>query len=125
MCHGPQSLDVSSFQDPPHSLFLFSHPFTTCESLTFLEDLGHIFLYFMFIPVSCPPPFPACSLTPISLRPFLYRDSFGVFFWSYLSTRKQSTLHIIEVGMGGKPIGFMFCVPELFSPISHHLSLVV
>ena len=84
-------------------------PFTTCESLAFLEDLGRIFLYFMIILFSRPHPCPSILLSRLVLGP----SPIGIVsacFWSYLSTRKQSILHIIEGGMGGKPTGVMFCL---------------
>ena len=94
MCHCPHSLDARSFQDHPLSLF---PPTTTCESLAFLEDLGHIFLYFMIILFSWPHFFPSVLLSRLVLGP----SPIGIVsacFWSYPSTRKQSTLHIIEKG---------------------------
>ena len=63
----------------------------------------------MFIPFSWPHSFTVCFLSRLVLGPSPI-GRVSACFWSYPSTRKQSTLHIIEAGMGGKPTGFMFCL---------------
>ena len=105
MCHCPHSLDASSFQDPPHSLFLFLTPLPLVSPWPFFFRI--LVTYFC---ISCSFPFPDPVLLP---RIVLGPSPIGIAsacFWSYPSTRKQSTLHIIEGGMGGKPTGFMFCL---------------
>ena len=122
MCHCPHSLDASSFQYPLHSLF---PSFTTSESLAFLEDLGHIFLHFMFILFSWPHPFPFVFLSRLVLGP----SPIGIVsacFWSYPSTRKQSTLQIIEGGDRRETNrGYVLFTLGFFSNPSHHLSYIV
>ena len=76
-------------------------------------SLCYIFLYFMFIPLSCPH-FPPVLLLRLVLGP----SPIGIAsacFWSYLSTKKQSTLHIIEVGgWEGNKSGLCFVYLNFF-----------
>ena len=109
MCHCPSSLDASSFQDPPHSLFLFLTLLTLVSPWPFLKILVTHFCISCSFSFFWPSPFPSVLLSRLVLGP----SPIGIVsacFWSYTSTRKQSTLYIIEVGMGGKPPGFIFCL---------------
>ena len=104
MCHCLHRLDARSFQHPPHSLFFFLLPSPLVSPWSFLRIVVtylSFHVYSLFLAALFPVIF---FLSRLIFRFFPYRDS-SACFWSYLSTKKQSTLHIIEVGMGGKPIG--------------------
>ena len=104
MCHWPHSLDVSSFQDPPHSQFLFLLHYHLWVPDLFWGSRSHISVFhvhFLFLT----DPFSVCSFISISFRSCPYRDSFDLFLGLI-----QLTLHIIEGGLGGKATGFMFCL---------------
>ena len=125
MCHCPHHLDVSFTQDPPHSHSLFLTLLPLVSPAPFLRILVAYLCISCSSPFLTDPPFPFLSFIPFSHRFFPYRESFGLFFGPYPGTRKQSTLHSIEGGMGGKPTGFMFCLPwGFFSPIPHIFNLL-
>ena len=126
MCHCPHHLDVSFPQDPPHSQFLFFLPFyhflKKRKSRPPFEDLGHTFLFSMFISLSWPTPFSVCYFILINLRiaPPLGKAS----AWFWVLPRYQKTVDSPEHRRGdGRETNRVYVLFTLgrFSPIPHHL----
>ena len=93
----------------PFPVFFFVSPLPLVSPWPFMRILVTFSVFHVHSPLQAGP-LPACSFILIS---FLGSSPIGrvsACFWSYPSTRKQSTLHIIEGGMGGKPTGFIFCL---------------
>ena len=107
------------FKILPNPCFFF-HPFTTCESRTFLRILVDYFCIPCSFPFPDRPPFPFVILSRVVLGP----SSIGMVsacFWAL--SRYQKTVDSPQHRSGGwegNQPGLCFVYSGAFSPISHH-----
>ena len=107
---GPHLVSYTNFGQPrtriKEALCVF---YFTAE---FFDDLGRIFLYFMFI-FPDRPPFPFVLLSRLVLE-FSPIGIVSACFWALSRYQKTVNSPQHRRGMGGKPTGFMSCLPKGF-----------
>ena len=109
----------------PFPVFFFSVPSTTCESLAFYEDLGHIFSISCSLSTPGRPPSCLFFYPDWFFRIFPYRESFGLFLvLSKYQKTVDSPHHRRGYGRETNRLYILFTL-GLFPPIPHHILSIV